>query len=365
MTAGFFAPLPPARTGVADYAAALLGEMRKLGRVEIGAAEADTRLYHLGNNQLHRATYEQALERPGVVVLHDAVLHHFLLGGLTERAYIDEFVYNYGEWNRGLGQTLWRDRARSAADPRYFEYPMLRRAVESARVVVVHNPAAARIVRAHAEAARVVEIPHLFVQPEAVDRADVEKLRRGMGMDAGDFLFGVFGHLRESKRLASVVAAFERVRREMPRAGLLIAGDFVSTDLARSLEPSVKAAGVRRIGFLKEPDFWRYAAAVDACVNLRYPAAGESSGIAIRLMGIGKPVMVTEGEETSRIPEGACVRVDTGDAEIDMLTEYMRWMAISPGAAREIGARAAAHIAEHHAIDRVAAQFWRVLEESR
>ena len=28
--------------------------------------------------------------------------NHFFLGQLTRRAYVDEFVYNYGEWNRAL-----------------------------------------------------------------------------------------------------------------------------------------------------------------------------------------------------------------------------------------------------------------------
>ena len=52
MTVGFYAPLPPARTGVADYAAALLAEMKKHGRVEVAPAECDVALYHLGNNCL-------------------------------------------------------------------------------------------------------------------------------------------------------------------------------------------------------------------------------------------------------------------------------------------------------------------------
>src|SRR4029077_11842764 len=82
MTAGYFAPLPPARTGVADYSATLLGALRQRGTVNVNASRADVFLYHLGNNQLHREIYRRALARPGVVVLHDAVLQHFFLGWL-------------------------------------------------------------------------------------------------------------------------------------------------------------------------------------------------------------------------------------------------------------------------------------------
>ena len=111
MTVGFYAPLPPARTGVADYAAALLAALARLGRVEVAPENCDVALYHLGNNALHGEIYERALQSPGVAVLHDAVLHHFLLGRLNQAAYTDEFVYNYGEWNRGLAGELWRGRA--------------------------------------------------------------------------------------------------------------------------------------------------------------------------------------------------------------------------------------------------------------
>ena len=48
MTAGFYSPLPPARTGIADYSAALLDGLRRFGRVEIAPARCDVALYHLG-----------------------------------------------------------------------------------------------------------------------------------------------------------------------------------------------------------------------------------------------------------------------------------------------------------------------------
>jgi hypothetical protein len=118
-----------------------------------------------------------------------------------------------------------------------------------------------------------------------------------------------------------------------------------------------------RIGYLDEHDFWLCASAVDACINLRYPMAGETSGIAIRLMGLGKTVLVSAGEETSRFPETACVRVDPGHAEEEMLAEYLVWLARCPDDARAIGQRAAEHIREHHAPDRVAKLYCRALTD--
>lgn len=361
MTVGFYAPLSPARTGVADYAAALLAEMKKHGRVEVAPAECDVALYHLGNNGLHRDIYRRALEKPGVAVLHDAVLHHFLLGQLDEAAYVEEFVYNYGEWNRGLARELWRGRASSGSDRRYFDYPMLRRIVERSRAVVVHNPAAARVAAEHVPQARVVEIPHLFVRPSsAIGGAEAIRWRQRAGVDAASLLFGVFGYLRESKRLMTVLDAFREVHRASPRTALLIAGEFVSSDLERAVSSMLPAPGIVRRPHLADREFWLAASAVDCCINLRYPAAGETSGIAIRMMGIGKPVMLTESLECSRFPEDACVRIAPGVAERDSLLEHMTLVASMPDIAAAIGERAAAHTQSHHGVEKAAAQYWEV-----
>jgi glycosyltransferase involved in cell wall biosynthesis len=362
VTVGSFSPLPPARTGVADYAAALLKALRARAAVEIDKTDADICIYHVGNNHLHREIYRRALERPGLVVLHDAVLQHFFLGSLTEREYIDEFVYNYGSWSEDQARWMWRDRARSAADPRYFEYPMLKRIAGRSLGVVVHNPAAAAMVLAHARDAVVFSIPHLFEPPELPTEYEIERFRKQqLGLTAAQCLIGVFGHLRESKRLPSILRAFERARRECDLR-LLVAGDFASTDLERSLAPWLQADGIIRVGYTPDRDFWRYASAVDACVNLRSPAAGETSGIAVRLMGIGKPVLVTETLENSEFPKDACIRVEGGIAEEDMLAQVFTWIARFPEDAREIGRRGAEYIRECHAPDRVAALYWAALE---
>jgi glycosyltransferase involved in cell wall biosynthesis len=364
VTCGFFSPLPPERTGVADYAAALLAELRRHGRVEIAPPSCDIGLYQIGNNSLHAEIYRRALERPGVVILHDAVLHHFLLGQLGETGYVDEFVYNYGEWTHGLARELWRGRAASGADSRYFEFPMLKRIAERARAVVVHNPAAAQTVLRHAPAARVVEIPHLFQTPPALPTpAEVERYRQELGIPSTAFLFGVFGYLRESKRLLAVLQALTEIRHTRPHAMLLVAGQFASSDLARAAEPLLHEPGIVRLPYLEEREFWMAASAVDACINLRDPGAGETSGIAIRLMGIGKPVLLTDGPECARFPEDACIRVARGPAEPDSLRQHLILLTSISEVPRSIGLRGAGHIREHHRVELIGKRFWDLLCE--
>jgi glycosyltransferase involved in cell wall biosynthesis len=361
VTAGYYSPLPPARTGVADYAASLLGELRKHGTVDISPAHCDVALYQLGNNQLHREIYARALESPGVAVLHDAVLQHFFLGSLSREDYIAEFVHNYGEWAREEADTLWRERSSSAQDPRYFARPMLKRIAERSKAIVVHNAAAAEMVREHAPDALVVTIPHLYAEQQAADESAVLAFRARLGIPPRAFLFGLFGYLRESKRVIPLLKAFEQLHRARPGVRLLVAGEFVSEDLARAAAPLLDLAGVGRIGYLHERDFQLAAAAVDCCVNLRYPRAGETSGILVRLMGAGKPVIVTDGAETDDLPATACFRVPPGVAEQAALLEYMVVASEYPEVAREMGRQAAEHIRRYHSLTPVGALYWKLL----
>jgi glycosyltransferase involved in cell wall biosynthesis len=357
VTLGYHAPPPGSATGVADYAERLRHALNKI----LGAADADLHLYHVGNNRLHAEIYEQALRTPGIVVLHDAVLQHFLLGTLTREQYIEEFVYNYGEWNRHVGEELWNERAGCAVDPRYFRYPMLRRAIERQHAVIVHNPGAAAIAREHG-ARDVRIIPHFFEPPGRPDAASTERFRQRIGVESGAALFGIFGYLRETKRVLPCLGVFRRLHAAMPNTALLIAGDVVSGDLRRLLADVTDEPCVRRIGHLSQEDFRIAAEAVDCCLNLRYPPAGETSGIAIRLMGIGKPVILTEGLETSEIPAAAALRVPAGAEEAEVLFRQMALVAGFPAIARQIGQEAARHIQARHGLESAADQYRQVIE---
>ena len=210
MTVGFFSPLPPAPTGVADYSATLLPLLRSCGTVEIAPDECDIALYHVGNNTLHRDIYQRALTHPGVVVLHDAVLQHLLLGMLDQNEYVEEFVYNYGESManaRELGRQLWEQRARSGADVPIFRPPHAQTNRHGiARGDRAQSRRCARSCCEHAPQTPVIEIPHLFEQPALPSPDETQRFRESLGLTPETLLIGTFGHQRETKRLAVTAA---------------------------------------------------------------------------------------------------------------------------------------------------------------
>jgi glycosyltransferase involved in cell wall biosynthesis len=361
MKLAYHAPLPPAPTGVAQYAATLLKHLQH--HFEI-VPQAPANLYQIGNNNLHWDIYQQALKTPGAILLHDACLHHLLLGHLTREQYVEEFVYNYGEWHRQTAERYWQTRGNSAADQRYFERPLLRRICESARLVIVHNPAAAAAVRAHSPQTEVVEIPHLFEPPRDHYYLEIDTYREQvLKVPRTQCLFAVLGHLRESKRLDTVLTVFESLRAQGLNIHLLIQGSFVGPDLERALESRLNSANIIRRGYLEEDEWWMQAHAIDAAINLRWPLAGESSGIATRLMGIGRPVILTRSLETENIPEAAAIKIDPGMPERAELERFMAWLAINTEARLSIGRHAAIHTNQFHRVDQVASQIATALRE--
>ena len=340
--------MPPAHTGVADHAAELLPVLRRHMRVEVQPARAaDVNLYHLGNNQLHAPIYRRALRESGIIVLHDAVLHHFALGYFSRDEYVAEFVHNYGAWTRGLAESLWNERSRSAADKRYFEFPMLKRIVDASRAVIVHNRAAAALVRKHSAATRVFEIPLLYTPEAPASAAEVLSIRHELGVRPTDLLCGIFGHLRESKRIEAAVAACEQAG-----VPIVVAGDCLPP-LERALEPVLKRPGVRRVAFASTARYRLLRQSVDAGISLRYPPAGETSAVALQIMGVGKPVAMTDAEEIAAYPDDTCVRIHSGIAERNHLAAALTWLKTFRGHARAIGARAAEYIRDHHGPDRI------------
>ncbi len=371
MNVAVVSPLPPAPTGVADYSVTLARELSCTMRVDLAealdeseAASYDACLYHLGNNTLHAPIYDLALKHPGAVVLHDAVLHHFFLGRLDRDEYVEEFVYNYGEWMRPFAEDLWLRRAVSGSDANYFRYPMLRRIVENSRVVIVHNPAAGRLARDAVGKGRntpIVEIPHFAEEAGLPDVPARSAIRERFGIPPDAVVIGTFGYQRPTKRLRSLVQALQAV--DVPYRLLLI-GDFVSESYRQAIEPLFAELPVIQKPYVPETEFWELAAITDVGVSLRYPSAGEASAIVGKLAVAGTPVLVTAGEENAAYPDDVFWKVEPGEAEVEMLTEMLLVLMRDKELRTLLGNRARDHLLSCHALPRIAEAYCGVLSEA-
>ena len=112
MKVAYYSPLPPSRSGIADYSTLLLPALRERMDVVVAqegkrAPDTDVALYHIGNDPDAHGWIRDALnKRPGVVVLHEYVLHHLIAGTTigrgNGRAYLDAMERELGVAGRLL-----------------------------------------------------------------------------------------------------------------------------------------------------------------------------------------------------------------------------------------------------------------------
>jgi glycosyltransferase involved in cell wall biosynthesis/SAM-dependent methyltransferase len=367
MRAAFFSPLPPARSGIADYSEALIDFLRQSIDLDVFSSRPeaydpsryDIALYQIGNNRYHDFVYETALRHPGVVVLHESNLHH-LIADLTIRqddwdAYLRECEYQGGPEARAYAVRV----RNLEVGPDYEGLPMTRRLLESARGVIVHSHYMEAEVRAAGFTGPVAVIPHGAWIPDA----DRNEGRYKLGLDENTPLIGIFGFLKPYKRIAESLRAFRRLIRLIPNARMILVGE---PHPEFPIEPMVRAMGlsahVRILGFAPMDEFVRTLAACDIVLNLRYPTVGESSGTLLRSLGLGKAVLVSEIGSFQEFPEDICLKVPVGAGEEDLIFEYLNLLVSRPDIAQAMGANARDYVARECSWPVVARRYAAFLE---
>ena len=352
MRVAFFSPLPPRRSGIADYSETLAEHLKPLADVELFAdgdrpfdpARFDIALYQLGNNPHHGFVYEAALRHPGVVVMHESNLHHLIADLTIRRNDWDAYVREC-EYEGGAAALAYARRVRALeVGPDYEGVRMTRRLLESARGVVVHSQFMVDEMRAAGFARPIARIPHGAWIPEA----DRNAFRHRLGLDEATPLVGIFGFLKPYKRIAESLRAFRRLLRVQPRARMILVGephpDFPLQSLIHSLG---LPAAVRVLGFAPIERFTGYLAACDIVLNLRYPTVGESSGSLLRALGLGKAVLVSAVGAFREFPDDVCLKVPVGAGEEDLIFEYLNLLTSRPELARALGERAADYVGKN------------------
>jgi glycosyltransferase involved in cell wall biosynthesis/SAM-dependent methyltransferase len=368
MRVAFFSPMPPARSGIADYSAALLQQLQGLIQVDVfadpskqfDAEHYDVALYQIGNNEFHIHAYETALAHPGVVVLHEANLHHLICDLTIRRKNWDAYVAE-AEYNGGARARSYAERVRALeVGPDYEGLPMLRRLLERSRGAIVHSECVAGELRKAGFDKPVAVIPHGAWLPDAVDRMSY---RQRLGLDESTPLLGVFGFLKPYKRLAESLRAFRRLVRLVPEAKMILVGEpHPDFPLASLIETLGLEAHVRVLGFTPAEDFMGYLGACDVVLNLRYPTVGESSGTLLRALGLGKAVLVSDVGSFREYPDDVVLKVPVDASEEDLIFEYLNLLVSRPSAARELGRNARAWVARECSWPSVAERYVRFLE---
>lgn len=392
MRLAYFSPLPPLRSGIADYSSELLPFLAAHAEIDVwvgpdqpvltrigplrvidyGQRHArlrelrsyDAIIYHLGNNAMcHAAAYEVFCAFPGVVVLHDFVLHHFFLGyhaQLQQRPdrYVAAMEYSHGSAGGTMAQRI-------LAEPHLLRevdaqhYPLNRHVLDLATGVIVHSDFTQALVRATHPALPTKKIQHYAKPLPSLE--SIGTLRARYGVPEGTVILGSFGDFAPAKRIDVALRAIARLER---RDILFLLVGTLGTGLSDLIASLGLGEVVRCVEWVDLDLLNDYLRLTDIVVNLRYPAMGETSGAATRALAAGKACVVTDDGWFSELPDDCVVKTRLGDGEEDMVVECLRRLVDNEALRRQLGENAARHMREHHALNRVAGEYIEFLQRA-
>ena len=369
MKVAYFSPLPPDRSGIADYSALLLPELEKLVVVEAvragrtrPVADADVAVYHIGNNpDAHGWIVDALRRRPGVVVLHEFVLHH-LVAGLTigrknPHAYLAAMERDAGIVGRLLGHGVLEGRVPPLWEVRPEDFPLAGEILDRSTGLIVHSQYVERLARERGYDGPIWRIPMPAWPAPEFDPVHVP----------GSPVFGCFGHMNESKRIPQLLRAFAQVRKRHPDARLLLVGsDAPGFDLEGRLERlGLPSEGVIREPYVEESRLWSLMAACDACVQLRAPTMGETSASAIRTLSLGTPLVVSDVGWFAELPDDVALKVPVGgQEEVDALADALERLGDDEQLRARMSAAVREYVEREHDLGRAAQLYAAALEEA-
>lgn len=379
MKLAYFSPLNPIASGISDYSEELLPHLAAYADLTLvvdrytptnrelvakfqvidqrayRARDFDLALYQLGNSPAHAYIYQRALAEPGVIVLHDLVLHHLVAWLTLERGdktgYLDAMRAAYGDEGMRLAT-----RELSGVDALdRFHYPLSEPVAQKSRGVIVHSHFAADAVQRAAPNIPVAQIPHELPNIQPIDPKEA---RRKLNLPQDALLVGSFGNLAPSKRITVLLDAFRAVQRTVPDARLVfVGGRSPNFDMDGLVAQFDMQNSVQVLGHVPMDAFQTYIAAMDVCVNLRYPTTGETSGAVLRMMAQRKPVIVSRVGWFAELPDNAIAKIDVDDQEILELRVMLEQLLRDPTLREAMGSNAREYVVQTCAVEEAARDY--------
>jgi glycosyltransferase involved in cell wall biosynthesis len=378
MRIAYFSPLNPIKTGVSDYTEELLPYLSRYADIDLyidnyqpsnkeiitnfnifhylsygdRQDDYDITLYHIGNNPAHTYIYNSLMKYPGVVVLHDYILHHLALKALVDSGnweeYIDEMKECYGDEGVLASIQILKGYGR---DTLYFLYPFNERLLTQAAGVIVHSEYLKRKIQNKCPSLPVFCVNQgIKLWPEKEINAVEAKKKRGLEKDT--FIVASFGLITIAKRPETIIKAFKSFHNKHKNSILLLVGKVADTiDLNALLEKYSLKKSVKITGYVDFASFQEYISMSDVCLNLRYPSGGETSAALLRIMACGKLVFVSNYSQFAELPDDCCVKIDLGKNEVAELIAYLNLLYEDSNVRSKIGCNAKEYIKKNHTLE--------------
>ena len=277
-------------------------------------ARCDLAVYNIGNYfPYHGLVYEFSRHVPGLIVLHDVVLHHFCAALYLEQrndreGYLRRLSAVYGDEARKAAEDAFAGRRRHIWETDdVSRWPLFEPVLDGALGVVTHSRyAASRIRGSFAGPVSWLHLPYDrgAPQPGAAVRSS-EKI-----------LLVSVGQVVPTKRIHSVLnvlAASPDLRGRVEYVVIGQADDAYKSECERIIDGGMLHDAVRFLGRVDDATLHRFIADADICLNLRFPVTEAASASLAEEMLHGKAVIVSDTGCYADLPGDCVFKVDPAD----------------------------------------------------
>lgn len=365
----FFTPLPPIKSGIADYSVDILNSIaEEFERIDVFVDSGyipvcdlpsnvrvfeytgfdcklyDEIVYQMGNSTYHSYMLKYIKDFGGTVVLHDVNLH-----GLIST--LD--VWNGGSWER-YRQDLLEDFSEIECDNIIakeqngitVEEVINGCVTNYASKIIVHSKWGKNLLLERNIEREVHYIP-LYSKCDFI--GNIDEKREQLDYKKNEILLGAFGIVHSSKRIKSLILACKKLWEENLKFKLLLVGELLDEELKRELDTLMNERkikdNIKITGYVELDEFENYMDIVDIGINLRYPYNGENSASALRLLGKGKCILVNDIGSFSEIDNNACIKIPnikdySMEEEIHLIYKELKALIMNPEKIHKIGKNA-------------------------
>ena len=391
-------PLPPCRTGIADYNAQFLPFLAEHFDIDLyvegyrvadaalnaafrvfdavnfraNASAYDAILYEIGNSEFHVHMLPLLAEFPGVVGLHDAFLSGLMWSsesGLRER---DRYAREMLEAHAGRARRLMAPVAAhpNATHATMVELPCNKRVLDQAIGIISHsvfNLNLARELHPEGWPAPFRIIPQMVTTPESWTVPRVQETRASLGYGPDDFVIASFGHVVWTKCGDRLLEAFLGCPFATDRrCHLVFVGELANDDFGLALRDRIREAGLgRRIkvtGFVSEADYARHLRSADLAVQLRTKSRGGTPRGVLDCLAHGVPVLVNDEASYEDYPDDVAMKL-AADPDAAQIAAALVALKDDPARRRDFAERGRGYVREHHDPRDCAAQYAAAIAE--
>lgn len=391
-------PLPPCRSGIADYNAAFLPYLSRhfeidlyvdgyavsdrtltscfsifdISEFEAVAENYDAILYEFGNSEFHAHMLPLLEKYPGVVGLHDA-----FLSGLI--GYLDFHLGDTGSYYRTMLEQHG-PRARQFFAPSaqckdgnsasMIALPCTKHVLDNALGVISHSAFNLDVANeAYPEGwkAPYSIIPQMVKLPRPQTDAQRSALRKEMGYGDTDVIVTTFGHVAWTKWGDRLVEAFETDKiAKNKKIQLIFAGELAGDAFGKKLKKQIKAAGlssrVKITGYLSDEDYEKHLRVTDIGIQLRKNSRGGTPKGVLDCLAHQVPVIVNNDASYRDYPDDVVAKVPA-EPSVEEIADTIATLAKSPKGRTKLAQTGFDYVRQNHDPEACAAGYAAAIHE--